>query len=61
MKKDKMFKYELVSFKQLPFYMPRKPDRKVVVEMTEEEAHSLNQALALNRVSKRYVKIEDDK
>lgn len=61
MSKDKMFKYELISFSPLPFYLPRPTGRGVVVKMTEEEAYNVNQSLILNGMSKRYVRIDDDK
>jgi hypothetical protein len=50
----KLFKYELVQYEGYSY--PRK--YKIYI-LTEEEAHYKNQAFSLNRVTKRFVKLDD--
>ena len=49
--KDKLYTYTLVHYDQPKPILPEKK-----IKMTEQEAHSINRAFALNFTKKRYIK-----
>jgi len=50
--KNKLQKYHLINYDKPSF-----PFKAKLVPLTEKEAHTLNQAFALNRTTKRYIKV----
>jgi len=50
--KNKLQNYHLINYDK-----PSSPFKAKLIPLTEKEAHVLNQAFALNRTTKRYIKV----